>query len=79
MFCLNVQVSRSEALRFLRYFLLKPLEFKGHFTDLMMSDAQKKSPNKDINKKGEYVRPESGFRQRITADGSSGFKADKCR
>jgi glutathionyl-hydroquinone reductase len=42
-----------------------------------MSDAQTKSHNKDLNKKGEYVRPESGFRQRITADGSSGFKAEK--
>ena len=28
-------------------------------------------------KKGEYVRPESGFRNTITADGSSGFKAEK--
>ena len=36
-----------------------------------MSDAQAKA------KKGEYVRPESGFRNTISADGSSGFKAEK--
>lgn len=44
-----------------------------------MSDAHSKSNKKDTNKKGEYIRPESGFRHRITADGSSGFKAEQGR
>lgn len=42
-----------------------------------MSDAHSKSNKKDTSKKGEYIRPESGFRHRITADGSSGFKAEQ--
>lgn len=28
------------------------------------------------NQKGQYVRPDSGFRNWVTADGSSGFKAE---
>ena len=35
-------------------------------------------PNKkDVNEKGEYVRPESGFRHWVKADGSTGFKAER--
>lgn len=33
----------------------------------------------DVNKKGEFVRKESAFRQAVTADGSSGFKAESGR
>jgi hypothetical protein len=58
-------------------FLAKSFQIWKFFTDFIMSDAQTKSQHKDMNKKGEYVRPESSFRQRITADGSSGFKAEK--
>lgn len=32
--------------------------------------------NREITEKGEYVRPESGFRNWISADGTSGFKAE---
>ena len=45
------------------------------FTVLTMANV--KSNAKDKNKKGEYVRPESGFRHHVTADGSSGFKAER--
>ncbi|XP_046841350.1 glutathionyl-hydroquinone reductase YqjG-like [Xenia sp. Carnegie-2017] len=35
--------------------------------------------NREITEKGEYVRPESGFRNWISADGTSGFKAEAGR
>ena len=35
------------------------------------------TPTKD--KQGEYIRPESGFRNWITSDGSTGFKAEQYR
>ncbi|XP_028411997.1 uncharacterized protein LOC114534726 [Dendronephthya gigantea] len=44
-----------------------------------MEDKQTISKKKDVNEKGEYVRPESGFRHWVKADGSTGFKPERGR
>ena len=60
--------SNSNLCKAVTFFWCKSHWCKPFFQVVTMSDAQKK---------GEYVRSESGFRNTITADGSSGFKAEK--
>lgn len=81
------QTSHSQQQQTSRFFKNKLIDISRFsiFSDFSqvrrMSAASDKKPapggiNIPTNKKGEFVRKESAFRNWITADGSSGFKAE---
>lgn len=77
-----LRINKSSVIkRFFDLSFLNSFFGKGQLNFLKMS-AETKSNNSykpSTNEKGEFVRKKSNFRERVTADGSSEFKAEPNR